>query len=120
LSDQRATKELTMNFTTLPDYVFPATPGAFGALETAIELAGLTGKWVRLSAADQRRLMGFAPFGKREVRVDSDSIISLRHRIAFGSDYSRGEYESSTVRAACAAGKLLCPDSTGPRYYSAN
>ena len=109
-----------MNFTTLPDFVFPDVAGEFGALETAIELAGLTGCWLRLSAADQRRLMGFAPFGKKEVKVGDDGVVTVGYKIAFGQDWSEAQYSSATIRAACAASKLLCPDSTGPRYYSAN
>jgi hypothetical protein len=107
-----------MKFTTLPDFVFPDIPGEFGALETAIELAGLTNTWVRLSAADQRRLLGFAVFGKQEVRVDDDSIVSVRRSIAFGQDFERAEYSHTTIAKACDCHKLLTPSSISPRHFS--
>ena len=53
-----------MTFTTLPDWTLPRAGSVIDLFET-VALAGLEGTWIRLSAADQRRVIGFPIFGSR-------------------------------------------------------
>lgn len=60
--------------------------GDFASVLTAFALAGLEGRWVRLSAETQRRLFGAVLLGRKAVKSDG-SKISVFKTQAFGQDF---------------------------------
>lgn len=64
---------------------------AIGFFE-AIKLADLEGKWLRLSAAVQRRFFGRAPFGKKAVRVSDNGEVRTYVTDGFGRDWDEQIY----------------------------
>ena len=66
-----------MKFAAIPTWTYAdQTPSKYTFI-TAIKLAGLEGKSIRLCAADQRRLLGGVPFGKCLVTVYEDGRIEV-------------------------------------------
>ena len=55
------------------------------AVASALALAELEGRWIRLSAATQRKLLGFPVFGKRAIYSDGGNVRTM-HSAAFGTD----------------------------------
>lgn len=72
---------------TIPDWAIDSDARDRHTISAAFELAGLTGKRVRLAAASQRALFGYVMFGKRQIRVASDGIHGQR-TACFGTDFS--------------------------------
>jgi len=62
------------------------TPDATGFFE-AVAIEGLEGKFIRVSAADQRRYFGRPVFGRRAVRVSKEGKITVKKTQAFGKDF---------------------------------
>jgi hypothetical protein len=53
----------------------------------AFQLAGLTNKWVRLTADTQRAVFGHHLFGKCQIRVHNNGVEVIRS-VCFGTTYS--------------------------------
>lgn len=72
------------------------------AMASALALAELEDKWLRLSAADQNKLVGYAVFGKKAIYIDSTSPSEVRimHSAAFGTDASISRYNWNAVTRA--------------------
>lgn len=105
-------------FTTLPAWTIPARPDMLALFET-IELAGLTGQWVRLDAATQRAVIGFAVFGKQEFMVKDDGEIYVCRSTCFGNDCEIGAYTPAHMARAVAARGKVSPGVHGKGYYTA-
>lgn len=75
----------SIKFQAIPQWAIPAKPDA-GALFETFALLGIEGQWVRLSAADQRAIMGAVVFGKKEIKIEDGEIAILGPSIAFGQD----------------------------------
>ena len=59
--------------------------------------------WVKLSASEQRKLFGFALFGRKSLRYrDNDKGIETMVRIAFGMDYHCQNYSWEKIEACVA------------------
>jgi hypothetical protein len=101
-----------MKFTSIPEWTKPAMPNAIALWET-IALAGLEGKWIRLSAADQRAILGRVVFGKQEFMIDADCEVVIRRSTCFGNDYEKQNYAPSVVKQALTSGKQLSPGALG-------
>ena len=99
----------------IPDYAYPITPGKLAFFET-IALLGLEEKPIRLSAADQRRVLGFPVFGKQEIVVSKLGSVKMCRLTGFGQDCESCEYSASVIEKAAAAGKKLLPGVSGPGY----
>ena len=105
-----------MKFTTIPAWAKPAKADRFTLYET-FALLKLEGQWVRLSAADQRAIIGHNVFGKQEFRVTADGNVEVRRVTCFGLDTETQSYFPAWVRAAVEACKKLRPSTFGPGYY---
>jgi len=82
----RARRPLT--FETIPAWAIDADSSkSRHTIAAAIELAELTGKWFRLTAASQRELFGHVLFGKCKMYVDHDGIRAVRS-VCFGTDFT--------------------------------
>lgn len=57
----------------------------FAAFVSALALAEMENKWLRISAAQQRALFGFVPFGKRAILSDGNTVRAAKS-ICFGTD----------------------------------
>lgn len=106
-----------IKFEAIPEYAYPSVPGKQAFFET-VALLGLEGKPIRLSAADQRRVLGFPVFGKQEIIVSKNGTVTAVRSVAFGMDCEVGEYLASTIEAAANAGKKLSPGVSGPDFFS--
>lgn len=107
-----------LKFAAIPAWAMPAKADRLALWET-IELADLTDKWIRLSAADQRAMMGAAPFGKQLIRVNDDGTVSIQRKTCFGMDFEQHDYQPIMVKAAASLGKRLSPGCFGPDYLEA-
>jgi hypothetical protein len=75
------------------DWMIAAEPSVY-TFASAVKLAGLEDRFLRISAADQRRLLGASVFGKKTVRVNSDpskhwakAPVEVSWTTSFGHDY---------------------------------
>lgn len=97
----------------LPEYAFPAHASAAGHLSffEGIALAGLENSEIRLSAADQRRLLGFPVFGKQRLRVSPSGEVVVSRSACFGTTREVAIYSARQVEAAITARRQLRPGS---------
>jgi hypothetical protein len=107
--------EHIMTFTSIPTWAIPATPSRFALYET-IALLGLEDHWIRLSAADQRSLMGANVFGKQSIKVDPMGVVTVTRSSCFGLDSETAQYKPHHVHAAIHQHKKLAPGLFGPSY----
>lgn len=59
--------------------------GGMYALAAALALNGLEGKWVKMCAADQRKLFGCAPFGKQSIGMFGGEL-KITRKVCYGTD----------------------------------
>lgn len=102
-------------FTDIPAHFLPAKPGKLSFFET-MALAGLEGKWIRLSAEMQRATLGRNVFGMQAIRVNNDGTVTVRRKTCFGTDYEQDTYEAAKIEQALLAGLKLSPGTYGGRY----
>ena len=100
---------------TIPTWAKPAKADRY-TLHEAAALLGFEGQWVRMTAADQRTLMGFAVFGKRAFKINDDGTIIIKRSTCFGMDTEQHEYTPSQVTSAAAQHKQLSPGTFGPAF----
>lgn len=105
--------------TTLPAWTLPAAPHRNAIFEAAA-LANIEDQWVRLSADQQRRLLGFPVFGKQAIRINSAGDIDVVRKTCFGSDSEIATYDSRTIHEAARQGKRLSPGVFSPRHFNWN
>lgn len=80
----------TIEYATFPDWVYPKDEQKpdVCTLASAVTLAGLDGKTFRMTAEDQRQLLGFPVFGKQAVTIDRErSKIHITRKVCFGTDF---------------------------------
>ena len=106
-----------MTFTELPQWTLTAKAGVLSFFE-AIALAGLEGKWIRLSAATQKTLIGSNVFGKQEFRVNADGTVEVSRSTAFGMDSEIASYGLHEIKTAAARRLRLSPGMQGAGYLS--
>lgn len=94
-------------FAEIPDWVKPATPDVPGFF-SAICLASLEGQWFRLRVADQRALLGCAPFGKSALRSDGASV-TITRTVCFGTDWDEHELHAAELAARIGANLTARP-----------
>lgn len=107
-----------LKFTAIPAWAKPAKADRWTLYET-FALLKLEGQWVRLSAADQRAVIGYPVFGKQEFRVNADGTVDVRRVTCFGNDCEQRDYFPAWIRAAVEACKRLSPGVYGDGYYQA-
>ena len=78
----------------------------FGA---AAESRHLAGRWLRMSAADQRAIFGAYLFGRKAVFIDArpPGKVIVRFTTSFGQDFERVEISFAEIAAAVAEGRCL-------------
>jgi hypothetical protein len=103
------------NTITIPSWAKPAKADRY-TLHEAAALLGFEGQWVRMTAADQRSLLGFAVFGKRAFKINDDGTIIIKRSTCFGMDTEKQEYTPSQVTSAAAQHKQLSPGTFGPAF----
>lgn len=105
-----------MNFVNIPEFAIPECPGALALYET-FALLGIENQYVRMSASDQRAIMGAAPFGKQQFMVMDNGDVRILRSACFGNDFEMAEYEPTKIKGAIAAKKKLSPGTFGPNYF---
>ena len=108
-------EKFTLEFTQIPAWVKPTQANPLALWEVAA-LLNLEGQWLRLSADDQRALIGFATFGKQSIKIEADGTVLVQRKTCFGSDCETGRYSPAEVRAAASARLRLSPGVFGARY----
>jgi hypothetical protein len=105
-----------MTFDTIPAWAIDARPSVYN-LFSAITLSGLEGRWIRLTAATQRALIGANLFGKAALMFDG---VSVRSSVTccFGTDSHGATWTPEDVRKASTAGLKLHPAYSGPGYFA--
>lgn len=105
-----------MNFVDIPKFAIPDEPNPL-ALYEVFALLGIENKYVRMCAADQKAIMGAAPFGKQQFMVMDCGDVRIMRSACFGQDFEIAEYPPAKVRGAIAANKRLSPGVFGPNYF---
>jgi hypothetical protein len=100
---------------TVPTWAKPAKADRYTLFEAAA-LLGFQDQWVRMTAADQRALMGFAVFGKRAFKVNDDGTVNVMRSTCFGMDFEQAEYFPGEVTSAASRSKQLSPGTFGPAF----
>lgn len=107
----------TITFTAIPEWTLPAVPGALSFFET-IALADLEDKWIRLSAATQKAILGANVFGKQEIKVTADGEVIVSRSTCFGMDHETAAYDLYTIKRAILRRARLSPGVSGGAYLS--
>jgi hypothetical protein len=103
---------------TIPAWTYEGKAPSVLTFFEAIALSDLEGQPIKLTAADQRALLGAVVFGRREIVVRPDGTVQCTIDAGFGRDWDTAEWTADTVRRAAEAGKQLRPGTTGPGYFS--
>ena len=69
--------------------------------------ARMSGTWSKLTAAEQRAILGGAPFGRRAVRHLLGTGFKVRQVVSFGGDFNDQEWTSAEVAALLNAGETV-------------
>lgn len=108
---------MAIKFEAVPEWVKPQTPSPL-ALWEAFALLGWEGKPVRLSAADQRALMGFAVFGKQLITIADDGSVTITVSVCFGTMTDHQTYSPEQVKRALMQKLLIVPSTASPRHFA--
>lgn len=111
------TNRTALLFAQVPAWSRPTAASALSFFET-IALAGLEGQWIRMSAADQRAILGYPIFGKQEFRVLPEGIVEVFRSTAFGMDGEIGQYDLHAIKLAIRRKQRMSPGMSGARYLS--
>jgi hypothetical protein len=99
----------------VPAWVKPDQPIRSSLFEVAC-LVGVEDQWIRMSADDQRAVMGFPVFGKQAFMVREDGVVEVARSTCFGTTYELAEYSATKIFAAASQCKRLSPGTFGPAY----
>jgi hypothetical protein len=99
----------------IPTWAKPAKADRY-TLHEAAALLGFEGQWVRMTAQDQRALMGFAVFGKRAFKINDNGTITVQRSTCYGLDTEKAEYMPGKVYEAATQHKQLSPGTFGPSF----
>lgn len=92
-------------FATIPDWAIGA--GKDGpTLASAISLADLEERWIRLDAATQRKILGYPVFGKRAI-YSNGTELRTSYSAAFGTDSVTEIWSWGAITKAARARKSL-------------
>lgn len=101
----KITSHWKSEYVTIPDWAIDRERRDLASVITAICLAGFEGKWIRLTAAQQRDMMGKAYFGKRHICA-SPSSIKVYRKVCFGMDCDGIELDSEEWAKMIARGYI--------------
>ena len=90
----------------------PGEPRDGAALLATLALARLEGKWIHLSAASQRKVLGFPVFGKCRIRSRYDKthgqyVIDMIRTTGYGLDFESGSFTLGEITKAAKAKTTL-------------
>jgi hypothetical protein len=80
----------------IPTWAVDSEHKGASAFAAALALTNNEGKWIRLSAATQRKLLGYAVFGKQHFLVEHDRV-NVSRKSAYGTDCHSTEYHLSEI-----------------------
>ena len=89
----------------IPSWAIDESPSIFN-LFSAICLAGLEGKRIKLTANDQRKLIGFPIFGRRLVTF-TGSAVEMFQTKDFGKDFESSTWTPGEIDEAAKNNKQL-------------
>lgn len=81
-------RTIQLNDAEIPAWTYAECDQSIYTLVSAIALAGLEDKWIRLSADLQRKLCGFAIFGKQLFCIRKDGTFTVTNKCAYGKDFN--------------------------------
>ena len=79
------------------------------AMANRAESGSFVGRWLRMSASDQRIVFGANMFGRKAILIDSHAPgrVIVRWTTSFGQDFERLEFSFAEIAAAVAEGRGL-------------
>ena len=107
---------MSLEFTYIAAWAYPETPSVNALFET-IALLKLEGKRIRLSADDQRKIIGFNVFGKQNLEVYPIGKVLVWRKIAFGQDIDSAKYSAAEIKKAVELKKVIMVGMTGEKYF---
>lgn len=72
----------------VPEWTYAGLDQSIYTFVSAIALAGLEDKDIRLSPSLQKRMMGFAVFGKQKFCIRKDGTYHVSNKCSFGGDFN--------------------------------
>ena len=102
----------------IPKWTYEGKQPSIFTFFESIALAGLEEKDIRLTAADQKTLLGHVVFGRRIINVRHNATVDSMVDTGFGRDSDSATWPASTVGAAAEAKKQLRPGTSGSQYFS--
>ncbi len=106
---------MKFDYISIPSWAYPTTP-SISEFFTTMALLGLENKRIRISADDQRKILGHNVFGKQSLTINKEHTVRVVRVIAFGLDYESITYDKSIIEKAICLGKSLSPQMTGGKY----
>ncbi len=78
-------------------------------IAAAAALANIEGRWLKLTAGQQRSIFGAYLFGQKTVRVDCNGQgrVEVTYSVCFGTDWASAEFTMDQVAAAANEGRRL-------------
>jgi hypothetical protein len=110
--------KIKFNDEQIAPWTYEGSDSSVYTLASAIALSGLEGKYIRLSAALQRRLLGFPVFGKQEFMFKADGTFYTYCKVCFGSDWETTGGPQSYVGIAAKRHQKISPRFSGKGYFS--
>lgn len=110
-------RSTTIKFDEIPQWTYQGNTPSTHTFFAAITLASLEGELIRLSAQDQRALLGFSVFGKQTIRVLPDSTIRVSRKVSYGGDVEVCTVDLDQLMRAVAGQKVISPGCFGKKYF---
>lgn len=109
---------ITFDDAKIPAWTYESKEPSIYTFAEAIWLSGLEGKTLRLTADLQRRLLGFAVFGKQAFEILEDGNFRTWVKVCFGQDWETAYGPLSYVGVAAKRKQRINPICSGARYFS--
>jgi len=85
-----------ITITKIPEWTYDGIKPSVHTFFAAITLANLDDVCIRISAEDQRSLLGYPVFGKKEIKI-SGGLVRCYHMKSFGQDCDVTEHSSNNI-----------------------
>ena len=95
-----------VDFVEIPDWAIDPKRHDGAAVASALALTNNEGKWVRLTAESQRRLLGYPVFGKQKIYATSAEV-KVSRKCAFGTDFCMTTYSWGEITSMACEGRKV-------------
>lgn len=90
----------TKSIFTVPSWIESNGKADFISFFEVMALLDIENRWVRMSAADQRKLFGVCLFGKKQFKVSSSGVVTVGWSCCFGHDFEEVVVDRESLKTA--------------------